>query len=642
MTTLDLTQLAEGKDVEAKLAVGRDGRGELPNSFFETYSAFANTEGGVVLLGIREKADHTLEVAGIVDVPKVTKVLWDSLNNRQRVSANLLTNAHVEEIAVAGKSVLRISVPRATRQIQPVYVGANPLSGTYRRGHEGDYRVPEETVRRMLAEQVDDARDGRVLEHFGIADLDAGTLARYRQRYQSRSPDHPFNQLDDREFLRSIGGWSRRRDTGADGLTVGGLLMFGKLVAIREELPNYMLDYQERAEPRTEARWVDRVTTDGSWSGNLYDFYQSIIQRLFRDLRVPFQLVGDTRIDETVVHEALREALVNTLIHADYSGRTSVLVVKRPDLFGFRNPGSMRMPVETALEGGYSDCRNRRLQDMFRYVGLGEQAGSGIPKIRAAWRQQHWRAPELVEQVEPFEQTIFTLRMASLLPADAVAGLERRLGDAFRQATEVQKLALVTAAVERSVTHARLRSMTDAHPRDVTVALASLVQRGLLETGGAHKRTYYHLPGEPPPAAEAFGFEPGSATPGPPTVTSSEHRVAVSSEHNGGASSEHSDVSSEHDVPGSERSDAEQAELAALAAPLRNTRRAPPETVRSVLLALCRGRFLTLPTLAALVGRSPDTIRVHYLTQLLAEGLITLRFPDQPTHPAQAYTTAER
>jgi predicted HTH transcriptional regulator len=81
------------------------------------------------------------------------------------------------------------------------------------------------------------------------------------------------------------------------------------------------------------------------------------------------------------VHEALREALVNTLIHVDYTGRVSILVVKRPDMFGFRNPGSMRLPLEEVQQGGISDCRNRNLQKMFQLVGLGEQAGSGIPKI---------------------------------------------------------------------------------------------------------------------------------------------------------------------------------------------------------------------------------------------------------------------
>jgi len=293
----------------------------------------------------------------------------------------------------------------------------------------------------------------------------------------------------------------------------------------------------------------------------------------------------------------------------------------------------MRMPVETALRGGVSDCRNRRLQDMFRYVGLGEQAGSGIPKIQSAWRTQHWRSPEMVEQVEPYEQTIFTLRMASLLPTEVVQALEQRFGTAFDQASEVQKLALVAAAVERSVTHARLRSMTDAHPRDVTVALSSLVQRGMLESGGAHKRTFYFLPGERP-AAEATpvsfelpGLEGGTSRSGP----SSEHKEP-GSEHNG-PSSEHKEASSEHNGFTPPLS----SELEAMAAELRGRKRAKPADVDKVLLALCTGRFLTLPDLARLTGRTYDTIRVHYVARLVENGSLELRYPDQPTHPGQAY-----
>jgi ATP-dependent DNA helicase RecG len=245
----------------------------------------------------------------------------------------------------------------------------------------------------MLAEQVEDDRDSRILPHYGLADLDAATFARYRNHFKARSPDHVFNAEGDQEFLRLIGGFRRDRQTNEEGLTAAGLLMFGKLAEIKENFPYYMLDYQERPAPKTELRWVDRVTTDGAWSGNLFSFYHLVIQRLVRDLKVPFRLKGDTRIDESRVHEALREALVNTLIHADYTGRISVLVVKRPDMFGFRNPGIMRLPVEMALKGGISDCRNRRLQDMFRHVGLGEQAGSGIPKVYSAWKSQHWPLP---------------------------------------------------------------------------------------------------------------------------------------------------------------------------------------------------------------------------------------------------------
>lgn len=507
LSIAELEQLTEGMELEAKAAQGRDGRGEVPASFFETYSAMANTDGGQVLLGVEETHEGALRVRGIDDVERVLKALWDALNNRQKVSACLPLNGDVEDLEVEGKHVVRVRVPRATRKQRPVFVNGNPLTGTFRRNFEGDYRCTEEEVRRMLAEQVEDERDGRVLAGYGARDLDAGTIARYRQNFKSLKPDHPWNGVDEREFLRSIGAWQRDCASGAEGLTAAGLLMFGKLPELREQFPYFMLDYQERPEARAEPRWVDRVTLDGTWSGNLYDFYQLVITRLFRDLKVPFRTTDEgVRVEETAVHQALREALVNTLIHADYTGRVSLLVVRRPDMFGFRNPGAMRMPVDAAVRGGVSDCRNRRLQAMFRYVGLGEQAGSGLPKIYASWRQQQWRAPELTEETSPNEQTVFQLRMASLVPAETVASLEHRFGPVFNQLSEVQRLALIAVALERSVTHSRLSSMTDAHSRDVTLALYSLVQKGMLESSGQHKRTFYYFPGERPADGAALGF----------------------------------------------------------------------------------------------------------------------------------------
>jgi len=172
-------------------------------------------------------------------------------------------------------------------------------------------------------------------------------------------------------------------------LRLAGLLMFGRAESIRDALPRYIVDYQERAEARVDQRWIDRLVPNSSWSGNVYAFFRTVYQKLTADLKAPFQLHEGQRLDDTPVHEALdealREALVNTLIHADYSGRVSVLVVKQPDMFGFRNPGRMRIEPELAVLGGNSDCRNRRLQTMFQLVGYGDHAGSGLPKIYKNW-----------------------------------------------------------------------------------------------------------------------------------------------------------------------------------------------------------------------------------------------------------------
>lgn len=152
-----LTTLRESWDFEAKLAAGRDGRGQLPESFWETYSAMANTEGGVIVLGLRELSDHSLEVAGLLDPERVEEELWAALNNRQKVSVNLLTRDSVQTLTIGGRKVLRIDVPRASRQQRPVYVNGDVLGGTYLRFNASDHHADPEWVRRTVADaEVDE------------------------------------------------------------------------------------------------------------------------------------------------------------------------------------------------------------------------------------------------------------------------------------------------------------------------------------------------------------------------------------------------------------------------------------------------------------------------------------------------------
>lgn len=90
-TSENFEQLGESWDLEAKKAAGRDGKGELPSSFFESYSAMANTDGGLIILGLEEDAAGQLSAHGIVNISRVQRELWNGLNNRQKVSVNLLS-----------------------------------------------------------------------------------------------------------------------------------------------------------------------------------------------------------------------------------------------------------------------------------------------------------------------------------------------------------------------------------------------------------------------------------------------------------------------------------------------------------------------------------------------------------------------
>lgn len=606
----------------------------MPKSFWETYSAMANTYGGTILLGVEEKRG-TFAAVGVPNADKVVQDLWNGVHNTEKISVNVLTPESVHKVAESGVEIIIVAVRQARREERPVYVGKNPLEGTYLRRNEGDYHATHEQVRRMLAERVEDARDAKVLENYDITDLDLESVIAYRNRFSAVKPGHVYIDLSTPEFLHAIGAWGKDRATGKEGLTLAGLLMFGKSNAIREALPNYMVDYQERPEAKAEKRWVDRLIPDGSWSGNVYDFFRRTYQKLTDGLKVPFRLVDGQRVEDSAQTEALREALVNTLIHADFTGRVSVLVVKRPDMYGFRNPGRMRIPLELALLGGNSDCRNRRLQTMFQLVGYGDHAGSGIPKIYSNWQSQQWRRPSLYELNEP-EQTLMELRMESMFPEEAIEELQDRFGERFDELPELERLVLVSAAAEGTINHARVKELCADHPVDITRALTSLVRSGMLQSDGVRRGMIYFLPGYKQDNFDLLAAEVSSA------ATSQEALSAPDP-----ASPGHYVPTSGHSGPSSGHNDSSLGDLSALTRRLQSVlndkplpKRMPRSQMEDLIVELCGGEFATLRDLAAVLQRSDDSLRKHYLNPLVENGRLMRKFPAL-SHPHQAYRRAQ-
>lgn len=150
-TLEDISALKETWQVECKLAQGRDGLGTLPEDMWETYSAFANTQGGEILLGLRELGPGRYELAGITNVNKVLDELQAGLNNRNFVSANLLTSESITQHCIDNKCVIQIKVPKAPLELRPVFVGGDPLRGSYVRNQSSDVRLHPDRVKKILA-----------------------------------------------------------------------------------------------------------------------------------------------------------------------------------------------------------------------------------------------------------------------------------------------------------------------------------------------------------------------------------------------------------------------------------------------------------------------------------------------------------
>jgi predicted HTH transcriptional regulator len=276
--------------------------------------------------------------------------------------------------------------------------------------------------------------------------------------------------------------------------------MFGEEYKIVREFPEYFLDYREILDP--SIRWTDRVqSSSGDWTGNLFEFYFRVYNKITKDLKVPFKIQGGDRIDDTPVHKAIREALANCLINADYYGRYGVVIKKETEILIFENPGDVRTGKKQMLRGGMSDPRNKALMKMFNMINVGERAGSGVPDIYAVWENEGWKEPIVEEKYNP-DRTILTLsfekkenrdKKAAIKSGDKKAAIKS--GDKKVTNKTQQQYVLILNYMEKDREYGIqdfciLLQLKESRTKDI---LKGLVDNGIIETVGAKKDRRYRL-----------------------------------------------------------------------------------------------------------------------------------------------------
>ena len=384
--------------------------GGLPITLWETYSSFANSNGGVIILGVGERQDGSWYTTGLQNAEKIKKNFWNTIHDTKKVSINLLSDKDVESYEVDEDTILVIHIPRARRNQKPVFINNDLFGGCYRRDWEGDYHCSKAEVKAMLRDAVEDTADMKIVERFDLSVINRESLQGYRNYHRNYKPEHVFHRLSDEEYLIRIGAAARNED-GKVHPTIAGLLMFGDEYNITRELPEYFLDYREMLDPTT--RWTDRVqSSSGDWTGNIQDFFFRVNSKIAQDIKTPFKLEGIIRVDDTPIHKAVREALVNCLVNADFYLPQGIIIKKDIKSLVIENPGSIRIGKKQMLIGGISDPRNKNLMKMFNLLGIGERAGGGIPDIYQVWADQGWNSPVVEELYNP-DRTRLSLDFSS-------------------------------------------------------------------------------------------------------------------------------------------------------------------------------------------------------------------------------------
>lgn len=394
----------------------------FPSSFWETYSAFANTMGGTVALGIKEMS-YGLEVRGVQNPSKIIKEMWDTINNREKVSANILCDSNVTEIDVDGCTVILIYVPRASKDKRPVYINGSIENGTYKRNGEGDYHCSWDEIKEMQRDAAAMSPDSVVVDGMSIDDLCQSSIEGYRNMVASVRPSSKWNAEPRDEFLRLIGAAGR----GGDGNlhpTLAGLMMFGNDFDISSHLGGYLVDFKVYS---GGDKWSERlVSGTGEWSGNLFDFFMEVSSRMSARAPKPFKLEGRVRVDDNDFIKAERELVLNSIVHADYYLSTGVRILLYPDRLEVENPGTFRISIQKAEGGGVSDPRNKNLMKMFRLVGMVENSGQGVKSVRDTCRALGLPDPEFREETDP-SRVVAVLPMWNGVFSAAMSDRERRI-----------------------------------------------------------------------------------------------------------------------------------------------------------------------------------------------------------------------
>jgi len=381
----------EWEDLEFKTAIN-----QVPKSSWDTVSAFSNTSGGWIIFGVKQiKKDFIIE--GVKNPEKIEQDFTTTLRNNK---FNKIIETKCIKYDFEKKIVLAFYIPAKSSNEKPIYFNNNQHN-TFIRVGSGDQRATLEEIKAMHRNSSFEEKDNEICD-FGIESLDEKTIQGYRNYFRTTNPAHRYNQLSDKEFLEKL------RVINNDRITIGGLLMFGKEEFILNKIPSFKIDYLEidgTSYQDAPTRYRFRLSCEY----NLFNCFFDIYEKLVKNIDIPFKLKDGVRDDDPEHLQALREALVNLLMHSDfYSGGTFRIRVLS-DRIEFFNSGGLPKKLEFILKEDFSMPRSPIIAKCFRFLKFAEGLGSGFHKMINGW-SNFYKIEPIIEYDFDYYKIVFPFK----------------------------------------------------------------------------------------------------------------------------------------------------------------------------------------------------------------------------------------
>ena len=407
--TENLLTLKEGYNVEFK-----ESSTKVPDSFYETYSSFSNTDGGDIYLGIKEGKRSV--IVGVKNPDEQKKAIISALHSKEKVSYCSIKEDNIEILNYGDKKIIKVSVPKAPKEARPVYIKGNLLL-SYERIGDGDFLLREDKITNFLIDRRQIRFDSMPNAlNLGITRIDIETLKNYRSYLNSLAPNNIYKTLSDHDFLVRIGALCND-DNGKEILTNGAVFFFGYISDIMQLSPYFFLDYQELISG--DSRWDYRLVSDDiSRNCNLYNFFEIVSKRLINNLPNPFKTDGISNLNGNDIKRAVIEALVNAISNQNYLALPGLTIKKSSMSIKFTNSGDVLPGVEQAKRGGISEPRNANIMNYLRIIQVADRAGAGVPSIFDTFKSYNFPEPELSVKNNPLrtELNLSFLQLPSTTP----------------------------------------------------------------------------------------------------------------------------------------------------------------------------------------------------------------------------------
>ncbi|WP_084467092.1 ATP-binding protein [Nocardia arthritidis] len=472
----------------------------LPQTIWESISALSNAQGGWIILGVDEKKDF--QIVGVENPAQIESQLAAVCSDMEPP-----IRTEISTVLIDGKAVISSYIPPLPRDQRPCYKRSlGPYSGSRIRVADGDRKFTDYEVSVLLSNRTELRHDLTPISAASISDLNPEILSSFLRRVRDTKGEI-FRKVDDERALIMLNVLANK--DGRIVPTLAGLLAFGEYPQSYEPQLDLTFVAYPTSEPGVLGSVGERFTENRAIDGPIPVMVSECIYVLKRNMKRRSIVTGIYRVDEwEYPEEVLREALVNALVHRDYSEHArgmQVQVEMYPDRLVIRNPGGLYGPVSVNALGTstVSSSRNKALLKILEDTPYGdghmvcENRGSGITRMRMALTEAGMEPPRFLDDIASFTAEFPN---HTLLDEEALNWLQSLDN---RPLTRSQMTALVIMRNGATMTNSAYRMATGIQDsRAASRELKELVDRKLIEQRGTRGAATYSLSGVYPVQGE--------------------------------------------------------------------------------------------------------------------------------------------